>query len=122
MFVIDRDRLTCAGGTSVVHLASHLIEKHCGRAQALKSLRIMIEQQSLPAGAWQPEEIVTRPSQDSLVKRAMLAIEQNIGVSIPLPQLAQRSEEHTSELQSLMRISYAAFCLKKNIKKIPQSI
>src|SRR3546814_8914391 len=25
-----------------------------------------------------------------------------------------RSEEHTSELQSLMRISYAAFCLKKN--------
>src|SRR3546814_4074386 len=30
----------------------------------------------------------------------------------PLP-LAIRSEEHTSELQSLMRISYAVFCLKK---------
>src|SRR3546814_2980536 len=28
-------------------------------------------------------------------------------------QLADRSEEHTSELQSLMRISYAVFCLKK---------
>src|SRR3546814_7958240 len=28
--------------------------------------------------------------------------------------LALRSEEHTSELQSLMRISYAVFCLKKN--------
>src|SRR3546814_3213448 len=28
-------------------------------------------------------------------------------------QLANRSEEHTSELQSLMRISYAVFCLKK---------
>src|SRR3546814_2025392 len=28
--------------------------------------------------------------------------------------LARRSEEHTSELQSLMRISYAVFCLKKN--------
>src|SRR3546814_5152022 len=27
--------------------------------------------------------------------------------------LARRSEEHTSELQSLMRISYAVFCLKK---------
>src|SRR3546814_3135849 len=33
------------------------------------------------------------------------------------PVLAQRSEEHTSELQSLMRISYAVFCLKK--KKTP---
>src|SRR3546814_8442688 len=28
---------------------------------------------------------------------------------------AKRSEEHTSELQSLMRISYAVFCLKKKI-------
>src|SRR3546814_2908190 len=30
--------------------------------------------------------------------------------------LAARSEEHTSELQSLMRISYAVFCLKKKKK------
>src|SRR3546814_1750885 len=30
--------------------------------------------------------------------------------------LRWRSEEHTSELQSLMRISYAVFCLKKKIK------
>src|SRR3546814_4169273 len=30
---------------------------------------------------------------------------------------ATRSEEHTSELQSLMRISYAVFCLKKTIIK-----
>src|SRR3546814_1362013 len=29
---------------------------------------------------------------------------------------SERSEEHTSELQSLMRISYAVFCLKKKIK------
>src|SRR3546814_4661815 len=31
--------------------------------------------------------------------------------------LAPRSEEHTSELQSLMRISYAVFCLKKKKKQ-----
>src|SRR3546814_5179842 len=30
-----------------------------------------------------------------------------------------RSEEHTSELQSLMRISYAVFCLKKKTKNTP---
>src|SRR3546814_1902766 len=33
--------------------------------------------------------------------------------SIIAPEQAARSEEHTSELQSLMRISYAVFCLKK---------
>src|SRR3546814_3680208 len=32
-------------------------------------------------------------------------------------QVGRRSEEHTSELQSLMRISYAVFCLKKKKKK-----
>src|SRR3546814_8684538 len=32
-----------------------------------------------------------------------------------------RSEEHTSELQSLMRISYAVFCLKKKITNIQQT-
>src|SRR3546814_9821909 len=32
--------------------------------------------------------------------------------------LTVRSEEHTSELQSLMRISYAVFCLKKKTKNI----
>src|SRR3546814_2291957 len=32
--------------------------------------------------------------------------------------MVSRSEEHTSELQSLMRISYAVFCLKKKKKKI----
>src|SRR3546814_8409417 len=30
-----------------------------------------------------------------------------------MPAVSRRSEEHTSELQSLMRISYAVFCLKK---------
>src|SRR3546814_2916670 len=37
-----------------------------------------------------------------------------------LSQQVTRSEEHTSELQSLMRISYAVFCLKKKkTKNIP---
>src|SRR3546814_1659702 len=34
----------------------------------------------------------------------------------------RRSEEHTSELQSLMRISYAVFCLKKKKKTITQTL
>src|SRR3546814_2868458 len=34
----------------------------------------------------------------------------------------QRSEEHTSELQSLMRISYAVFCLKKKKKNTKKTI
>src|SRR3546814_3103672 len=39
----------------------------------------------------------------------------NLDVSL---RRRRRSEEHTSELQSLMRISYAVFCLKKQTKSI----
>src|SRR3546814_3734495 len=39
----------------------------------------------------------------------------NVSV-IVAPLIAGRSEEHTSELQSLMRISYAVFCVKKKNK------
>src|SRR3546814_1876227 len=44
------------------------------------------------------------------------------GMSVSVPpkprMMSLRSEEHTSELQSLMRISYAVFCLKKKKKRI----
>src|SRR3546814_4217337 len=51
---------------------------------------------------------------DDVADRAQLfdAFEQNY-----MHQTAPRSEEHTSELQSLMRISYAVFCLKKKSKQ-----
>src|SRR3546814_6276223 len=40
------------------------------------------------------------------------------GIRVGLPvSPSRRSEEHTSELQSLMRISYAVFCLKKKKQK-----
>src|SRR3546814_10746087 len=44
----------------------------------------------------------------------------SIGESVVM--FVQRSEEHTSELQSLMRISYAVFCLKKKNNKNKQTI
>jgi len=87
-FVIDGERLTCAGGISSAHLAGHLVEKHVGRGRALKGFRVMLEEATWPATAWQPEEIVTRPSHDALVKRAMLQIEGSLGGESRLSMLA----------------------------------
>src|SRR3546814_1019677 len=47
-----------------------------------------------------------------------LAIDAQQGLRDDLRLVAMRSEEHTSELQSLMRISYAVFCLKKKPKAL----
>src|SRR3546814_3517928 len=45
----------------------------------------------------------------------------NIAVAALVDAFVDRSEEHTSELQSLMRISYAVFCLKKKTKQMLSS-
>src|SRR3546814_3568282 len=51
---------------------------------------------------------------EGLVARGILAVQVIEQAAAAVDHLQQtRSEEHTSELQSLMRISYAVFCLKK---------
>src|SRR3546814_5342453 len=46
-------------------------------------------------------------------EQVMRVAQEVAGYSLGGADLLRRSEEHTSELQSLMRISYAVFCLKK---------
>src|SRR3546814_2463252 len=86
--------------------------------------------QARPAAAAAPKRLLF-PAPVPLVQHALGPV-QRISLSVVDAQLAQqlddaraghpfghhleaalRSEEHTSELQSLMRISYAVFCLKK---------
>src|SRR3546814_2336037 len=56
-------------------------------------------------------EYATIAAEDTALERLTQTIADQI-----ISRLALRSEEHTSELQSLMRISYAVFCLKKKKK------
>lgn len=89
MFVVDRDRLTCAGGTSVVHLAAHIIERSIGRASAVKALRIMIEEQPLPSRTLQPEQVLSVRSTDTIVHKAMLLLEQQLHSPATIDELCQ---------------------------------
>src|SRR3546814_2438887 len=50
-------------------------------------------------------------------RRGALGVRVEGGDRLGAARRLARSEEHTSELQSLMRISYAVFCLKKKKKK-----
>src|SRR3546814_7900298 len=51
------------------------------------------------------------------IRRVLLSSLQGAAVT----SMQVRSEEHTSELQSLMRISYAVFCLKKQLSQVPMN-
>jgi transcriptional regulator GlxA family with amidase domain len=88
MYAVDRNRLTCAGGTSVVHLAAYIIERAVSRASAVKALRIMIERQPLPPRTLQPEPVLSESGSDSLVRKAMLLLEQNLADPLRIAKLA----------------------------------
>src|SRR3546814_6474644 len=68
----------------------------------------------LSAGLETDSMDVTGALSADAITEADLAVGRYDGAQVEL-FMTDRSEEHTSELQSLMRISYAVFCLKKKI-------
>src|SRR3546814_8720475 len=60
-----------------------------------------------------PCGIAAEPGPGLLGHLLPLAESLHVALMLDEPRVPGRSEEHTSELQSLMRISYAVFCLKK---------
>src|SRR3546814_10363820 len=63
-------------------------------------------------------ERLSRPLLPLLATGLLGGIDAGVGVLSYLVVLAARSEEHTSELTSLMRISYAVFCLTKKNRRL----
>ncbi|MFY0595665.1 MAG: GlxA family transcriptional regulator [Cognatishimia sp.] len=90
IFVVDRDRLTCSGGASSAHLAAFLVDRHVGRAQASKSLHVMIIDEALQGEKPQPGTPIRMKTKDPIVQRALLLMQQNIDVPISITELSKR--------------------------------
>ena len=90
IFVIDRDRLTCAGGISAAHLAAAIVERHLGRARAMKALRIMMIDEALAGERPQPGIPMELATDDDLVRRALQAMQQAMDAPLPVGRLAVR--------------------------------
>src|SRR3546814_1798475 len=115
-FVVEARRVRSLG------LPRHMVEQGRGHQQRDRSERhrqdAAEELQVHREGEDEDREGGDKPEEDDLARP-----ERHMGhVRLLLLRLDQlhRSEEHTSELQSLMRISYAVFCLKK--KKLIKNI
>src|SRR3546814_3611850 len=91
------------------------------RRRAQNRYRRIALAETAAEGPLQPRQVAARRRQRHVVEAEQCRIA-DAGLDIRQGDLAvareqQRSEEHTSELQSLMRISYAVFCLKKKKNK-----
>ncbi len=107
LFVVDRDRITCAGGTSVIHLASHLVDKYLGTGRSTKGLRVMLEDRVRLASSPQPLPSIPGLDKvtDARVRRAMLSIERDLGSPQSMNALACATGISSRQLNRLFKSS-----------------
>src|SRR3546814_6074983 len=114
LFFSSRRRHTrCALVTGVQTCALPIFSSNLAVLKAAARRALSIEGAVAPTlEAWAVKSLqqVTTPNAVAIYRLVLSELHRT-------PELGRiRSEEHTSELQSLMRISYAVFCLKKQIK------
>ncbi len=88
IFVVDRNRITCSGGTSSAHVAAYLVEKHVNPSMARESLKIMIIDQRFPEETGQPGLPAELDTTDVIVRRALLHFQQNAYRHCPVDEIA----------------------------------
>ncbi|MEQ3626269.1 MAG: GlxA family transcriptional regulator [Celeribacter sp.] len=93
IFVVDRDRLTCAGGVGAAHLAAWLVDRHVGSSAAHKSLNIMLVEPATtdndPGQEPQPALPLTLRCNDPLVRRALLRMQDSLDAPVTVATLAE---------------------------------
>ena len=100
IFVVDRDRLTCSGGTSAAHLAAFIIDKHMGRRYARKSLNILIVDDVFDEAKAQPNLPPSLSTNDNLIQRALVMMQQNIENGLKISEIAERLQVSRRSLES----------------------
>jgi transcriptional regulator GlxA family with amidase domain len=101
LYLVDGDRITCAGGGGAADLATHLVERHIGRSAAQKSRQIMLLDQARAENVAQPHPPVAGDASDNRVRRAMLLMEQHLSNPLPIGTIATRLDLSPRQLERL---------------------
>ena len=133
VFVVDRDRITCGGGSGVADLAAFLIERHLGPAVAQKAMHILMVSEPRAAEAAQPQPPVPGGAGNPHVTRALLLMEQHLCAPLPMSVIAGRVGIGARQLERLflagtgmkpaecyraMRLRYANWLLRNSRRSI----
>jgi transcriptional regulator GlxA family with amidase domain len=103
LYVVDRDRITCSGGTGVADLAAKLVEKHLGRDSAQKALHILLIERARPDTSAQPAPPMPVPVRDERVARALLWMEQHLASPMKISRVAAELGMSERSLERLFR-------------------
>lgn len=135
LFIVDRDRITCAGGSGVADLGAYLVERHLGGSNAQKSLHILLVNRARQGSDAQPHPHVEVGAPNELVSRALLIMEQNMTQPLKITTLAERLGISSRQLDRLfhtalgerpnrayrrLRLRYAMWLLQNTRRSITE--
>ena len=91
IFVVDRDRITCAGGTAVIDVAGHIIAERCGADRARKILPHLLVDELRPASHPQLSFVDDFfKIQDGRVREAIFLMQQSLSSPITIHKIAKK--------------------------------
>ena len=103
LFVEDGNRITCAGGAGTAAVATHLIERHLGRATAQKASQVLLFDRERSGSEAQPRPPLYARVSEPRVRRALLLMEQNLARPIAIPVVAAELGLSMRQLERLCR-------------------
>ena len=103
LFLADGPRITCAGGAGAAALASHLIERHLGRATAYKASQVLLFDGPRQGTDAQPHPPMSESVNEPRVRRALLLMEQNLTRPIAVAAIAEELGVSVRQLERLCR-------------------
>lgn len=105
LFIIDRNKLTCPGGSSVIDLALWIIEKHLGKERVIKCLRHLLMDWGRSHNHPQTPFIKDYSSiSDPRVRKALFFMEQNLSGSLTLDDIAIHINTGVRQMERLFKI------------------
>jgi transcriptional regulator GlxA family with amidase domain len=103
LFVVDRDRITCSGGSGVADLAAFLISRHLGQTVAQKSLHVLLFQHARSGSDAQPHPPLHDKFGDDRVQRALLLMQQHMAEPLSIDVIASKLNISGRQLERLFR-------------------
>jgi transcriptional regulator GlxA family with amidase domain len=103
IYVVDGNRITCAGGASVVFLAADLISRHLGVSTAQKVLRIQQIDHIKPGSSVQSAPPFGVARESDRISRALLLMEQNLARPVSISKIALNLGTSTRQFERVFK-------------------
>lgn len=109
LFVVDGPRITCPGGASASDVAVHLIQRHCGRDRALKTISLLLFDEARSGSHPQARTALdlSAPVTDPLVRRALLVMQQNVSSTTSIQAIAKMLGTNVKKLERSFKTQLA---------------